>query len=278
MAGANGIFNFEGGCYAKTIRLSAEAEPEIYATTQRFGTVLENVVLDANARARFRRRLADGKHPLRLSAGLSSRTPAATGRAGTRRRSSCSTADAFGVMPPIAKLTPDQAMYHFLSGYTAKVAGTERGVTEPEATFSTCFGAPFMPRHPTVYGNAAEGAHRRARRRLLAGQHRLDRRRLWRRPRMPIKATRTLLSAALDGSLKDALFRPTTISASRCPLRCRAWTRRSSTRVRPGRQRPPMTSRPRKLVDMFIDNFASFEEHVDHAVLGAAPRVLEAAE
>ena len=104
--------------------------------------------------------------------------PAQTGRAGHPKNIIMLTADAFGVMPPIAKLTPAQAMYHFLSGYTAKVAGTEKGVTEPEATFSTCFGAPFMPRHPSEYGNLLQRADRRARRRLLAGQHRLDRRRL----------------------------------------------------------------------------------------------------
>ena len=106
----------------------------------------------------------------------------ATGRAGHPKNIIMLTADAFGVMPPIARLTPAQAMYHFLSGYTAKVAGTESGVTEPEATFSTCFGAPFMPRHPSEYGDLLQRADRRARRRLLAGQHRLDRRRLWHRP------------------------------------------------------------------------------------------------
>ncbi len=132
--GENGIFNFEGGCYAKTIRLSAEAEPEIYATTQRFGTVLENVVLDSQGVPDFN----DGSltentrcaYPLHFIPNASE-----TGRAPHPKTIIMLTADAFGVMPPIAKLTPDQAMYHFLSGYTAKVAGTERGVTEPEATF-----------------------------------------------------------------------------------------------------------------------------------------------
>ena len=150
--GPDGIFNFEGGCYAKTIRLSAEAEPEIFATTQRFGTVLENVVLDDSRVPDF----DDGSltentrcaYPLDFIPNAS-----ATGRAGHPKTIIMLTADAFGVMPPIARLTPAQAMYHFLSGYTAKVAGTEKGVTEPEATFSTCFGAPFMPRHPSEYGN-----------------------------------------------------------------------------------------------------------------------------
>ncbi|OJT96690.1 MAG: phosphoenolpyruvate carboxykinase (ATP), partial [Rhizobium sp. 63-7] len=150
--GEHGIFNFEGGCYAKTIRLSAEAEPEIYATTKRFGTVLENVVLDENRVPDFddaslteNTRCA---YPLHFIPNASE-----TGLAPHPKTIIMLTADAFGVLPPIARLTPEQAMYHFLSGYTAKVAGTEKGVTEPEATFSTCFGAPFMPRHPAEYGN-----------------------------------------------------------------------------------------------------------------------------
>ena len=204
--GPHGIFNFEGGCYAKTIKLSAEAEPEIFATTQRFGTVLENVVLDAGRVPDFN----DGNltentrcaYPLHFIPNASK-----TGRAGHPKNIIMLTADAFGVMPPIARLTPAQAMYHFLSGYTAKVAGTEKGVTEPEATFSTCFGAPFMPRHPSEYGNLL---------RELIAHHGVD---CWlvntgwtggaygTGKRMPIKATRALLAAALDGSLKWADFR-----------------------------------------------------------------------
>ncbi|TJX01194.1 MAG: phosphoenolpyruvate carboxykinase, partial [Mesorhizobium sp.] len=204
--GPHGIFNFEGGCYAKTIKLSAEAEPEIFATTQRFGTVLENVVLDAGRVPDFN----DGNltentrcaYPLHFIPNASK-----TGRAGHPKNIIMLTADAFGVMPPIARLTPAQAMYHFLSGYTAKVAGTEKGVTEPEATFSTCFGAPFMPRHPSEYGNLL---------RELIAHHGVD---CWlvntgwtggaygTGKRMPIKATRALLAAALDGSLKGADYR-----------------------------------------------------------------------
>ncbi|MEM7290810.1 MAG: phosphoenolpyruvate carboxykinase (ATP), partial [Pseudomonadota bacterium] len=148
---ADGIFNFEGGCYAKTIRLSKESEPEIYATTQRFGTVLENVVLGKNRVADF----DDGTltenarcaYPVDFIPNASE-----TGLASHPKNIIMLTADAFGVLPPIAKLTSAQAMYHFLSGYTAKVAGTEKGVTGAQATFSTCFGAPFMPRHPSEYG------------------------------------------------------------------------------------------------------------------------------
>ncbi|WP_448586205.1 phosphoenolpyruvate carboxykinase, partial [Thermaurantiacus sp.] len=147
------IFNFEGGCYAKMIRLSPEAEPEIYATTKRFGTILENVVIDPETREidLDDNRLAEnsrGSYPIDFipNASRDNLGP-------VPKNIIMLTADAFGILPPIAKLTPDQAMYHFLSGYTARVAGTEIGVKEPEATFSTCFGAPFMPRHPSVYGN-----------------------------------------------------------------------------------------------------------------------------
>src|SRR5690606_31251112 len=147
----NGIFTCEGGCYAKTIRLSAEAEPEIWAASNRFGALLENVVLKpGTAEPDF----DDGRltentrsaYPLEFISNAST-----TGMAGHPKNIVMLAADAFGVLPPIAKLTPSQAQYHFLSGYTAKVAGTEKGLgSEPQATFSTCFGAPFMPRHPSV--------------------------------------------------------------------------------------------------------------------------------
>ncbi|MBU1304879.1 MAG: phosphoenolpyruvate carboxykinase (ATP), partial [Alphaproteobacteria bacterium] len=148
---ADGVFNLEGGCYAKTIKLSPEAEPEIFAATKRFSTVLENVVLNdqhvpdfddvsltENTRAAY---------PITVLPAIAKGSVG-----GTPRTVVFLTADAFGVLPPVARLTPEQAVYHFLSGYTAKVAGTERGITEPQATFSACFGAPFMPLHPTVYG------------------------------------------------------------------------------------------------------------------------------
>ena len=198
----NGIFNFEGGCYAKTIRLTRDAEPEIFDASNSFATVLENVILDENRKPDF----DDGNYtentrsayPLHYISNASE-----TGRAGHPNNIVMLTADAFGVLPPIAKMTPSQAMYHFLSGYTAKVAGTEKGVgKEPQATFSTCFGAPFMPRHPSVYGNLL---------RELIAKHDVD---CWLvntgwtggkygvGSRMPLKETRALLNAALDGSLK----------------------------------------------------------------------------
>jgi phosphoenolpyruvate carboxykinase (ATP) len=275
--GPDGIFNFEGGCYAKTIRLSEEAEPEIFATTRRFGTVLENVVLDEEGVPDF----DDGSltentrcaYPLDFIANASK-----SGRAGHPKNIIMLTADAFGVMPPIARLTPAQAMYHFLSGYTAKVAGTEKGVTEPEATFSTCFGAPFMPRHPSEYGDLL--------RRLIA-EHGVD---CWlvntgwtggaygTGKRMPIKATRALLAAALDGSLKDAEFRTDPNFGFAVPLAVPGVDAAMLDPRSTWADRPAYDRQAKRLVGMFIDNFGKFEAHVDAAVLSAAPRMQEAAE
>ncbi len=275
--GPSGIFNFEGGCYAKTIKLSAEAEPEIFATTKRFGTVLENVVLDERRVPDF----DDGSltentrcaYPLHFIPNAS-----ASGQASHPKNIIMLTADAFGVLPPIARLNPAQAMYHFLSGYTAKVAGTEKGVTEPEATFSTCFGAPFMPRHPSVYGNLL---------RELIAEHGVN---CWLvntgwtggaygvGQRMPIKATRALLSAALDGSLADAEFRTDANFGFEVPtgapgVDVTILDPRSTWADKAG-----YDTQARRLVGMFIDNFAKFEEHVDASVASAAPRLNIAAE
>ncbi|WP_408015701.1 phosphoenolpyruvate carboxykinase [Rhizobium alarense] len=275
--GENGIFNFEGGCYAKTIRLSAEAEPEIYATTKRFGTVLENVVLNDRGEPDFddasltqNTRCA---YPMHFIPNASD-----TGRAGHPKTVIMLTADAFGVMPPIARLTPDQAMYHFLSGYTAKVAGTERGVTEPEATFSTCFGAPFMPRHPTVYGNLLKD---------LIAEHGVD---CWlvntgwtggrygEGCRMPIKATRALLAAALDGSLKNALFRRDDNFGFMVPVSVPGVDTKILDPRSTWSDGAAYDRQAGKLVDMFVTNFAKFEDHVDGNVRDAAPGIRLAAQ
>jgi phosphoenolpyruvate carboxykinase (ATP) len=273
-----GIFNFEGGCYAKTIRLSAEAEPEIYATTHRFGTVLENVVLDPETRVPD---FDDGSktentrcaYPLEFIPNASK-----TGRAGSPSNIIMLTADAFGVMPPIAKLTPAQAMYHFLSGYTAKVAGTEKGVVDPEATFSTCFGAPFMPRHPSEYGNLL---------RELIAAHAVD---CWlvntgwtggkfgTGRRMPIKVTRTLLSAALDGSLKNASFRTDPYFGFSVPTSVPGVEPHLLYPFKTWRDKADFDQTARKLVRMFRDNFVRFEGQVDADVKAAAPEVRIAAE
>ncbi|MBL8584225.1 MAG: phosphoenolpyruvate carboxykinase, partial [Rhizobiaceae bacterium] len=260
--GPDGIFNFEGGCYAKTIRLSAEAEPEIFATTKRFGTVLENVVLDAarvpdfdDASLTENTRCA---YPLDFIPNASE-----TGTAAHPKTVIMLTADAFGVMPPIARLTPAQAMYHFLSGYTAKVAGTERGVTEPEATFSTCFGAPFMPRHPSEYGELL--------RRLIA-EHKVD---CWLvntgwtggafgiGKRMPIRATRTLLSAALDGSLNAVPFRTDPNFGFAVPEAVPGVDSAILDPRSTWADQQAYDRQARRLVDMFVANFEKFEAHVD---------------
>ena len=267
---ADGIFNFEGGCYAKTIKLSKESEPEIYAATQRFGTILENVVVDADRNPDFDEvRLTENArcaYPIDFIPNAST-----SGMASHPKNIIMLTADAFGVLPPISKLTPAQAMYHFLSGYTAKVAGTEKGVTEPQATFSTCFGAPFMPRHPSEYGSLL---------RSLIAEHEVD---CWLvntgwtggaygvGSRMPIKATRALLSAALDGSLKNGKFRKdphfgfsvpeTVVGVDRHILDPRGtWTDPQAYDLQ-----------AQKLVGMFSANFEQFEAHVDTSVRQGAP-------
>jgi phosphoenolpyruvate carboxykinase (ATP) len=270
------VFNFEGGCYAKMIRLSADAEPEIYATTKRFGTVLENVMIDPETRELDLddNSLAEntrGAYPIDFIPNSS-----ADNMGPVPKNIVMLTADAFGVLPPIARLTPDQAMYHFLSGYTAKVAGTEIGVTEPEATFSTCFGAPFMPRHPSVYGNLLK--ERIAKGSVscwlvntgwTGGKYGTGH-------RMPIKATRALLNAALDGSLNDAEFRTDPNFGFEVPV--------AVPGVDPAILNPRDTwadkadydATAEKLVGLFTANFAKFEAHVDAGVLAAAPRAAAA--
>ena len=276
--GPQGIFNFEGGCYAKAIKLSAEAEPAIYATTQRFGTILENVVFDPLTRVC---NFDDGSktentraaYPLHFIPNASK-----TGRAGHPRNLVMLTADAFGVMPPIAKLTAAQAMFHFLSGYTAKVAGTERGVTDPEATFSTCFGAPFMPRHPSVYGNLL---------RSLIAEHDVS---CWLvntgwtggkygiGQRMPINVTRRLLTAALDGTLKQGEFFIDPYFGFQVPAEVKGVDSRLLKPRETWSDNQQFDITVHKLLQMFQENFARFENAVDEEVRAAAlmtePRVL----
>ncbi len=265
------VFNFEGGCYAKMINLSAEAEPEIFATSKRFGTVLENVVMDPETRELdfFDNSLAEnsrGSYPINFIPNASEHNMGPVPKTVIFL-----TADAYGVLPPIARLTPEQAMYHFLSGYTARVAGTEIGVTEPSATFSTCFGAPFMPRHPSVYGNLLK--ERIAKGGVTCwlvntgwtgGKYGVGR-------RMPIKATRALLNAALDGSLNAVAFRKDPNFGFMVPT--------SAPGVDAGILDPRETwankaeydATAARLVDQFVENFAEFADHVDEGVRQAAP-------
>ena len=272
-----GIFNFEGGCYAKTIRLSREAEPEIFATTERFGTVMENVALDPLTRTpdfddASRTENTRCAYPLPFIPNASE-----TGRAGHPKNIVMLTCDAFGVLPPVAKLTGAEAMYHFLSGYTAKVAGTERGLTGPEATFSTCFGAPFMPRHPSVYGNLL---------RDLISRHHVD---CWlvntgwtgggvgTGRRMPIRVTRRLLAAALDGSLSKADFRRDPYFGFAVPTSVPGVEPHILYPVKTWADKAAFAETAKRLVTMFRENFKRFEAHVDADVRAAEPTMSIAA-
>ncbi|WP_439526363.1 phosphoenolpyruvate carboxykinase [Roseovarius mucosus] len=265
-----GTFNFEGGCYAKTINLSAEAEPEIYATCGMFGTIIENMVFDPET---LELDFEDDSltpnmrcaYPLHYISNASE-----TALGGHPKNVIMLTCDAFGVLPPISRLTPAQAMYHFLSGFTSKMAGTERGIDEPQPVFSTCFGAPFMPRRPEVYGNLL---------REKIAKHGAT---CWlvntgwtggafgTGSRMPIKATRALLTAALDGSLNDVEFRKDPNFGFDVPVAVpgvaevlldprRTWTDPTA-----------YDAQAAKLVQMFADNFAQYVPFIDEDVRAAS--------
>ncbi len=270
--GLEGVFNFEGGCYAKAIKLSHASEPEIFAASQRFGAILENVALDPFTRTpdfdddsvTENTRIA---YPLDFVANAST-----IGRAGHPKNVVMLTCDAFGVLPPISKLSSAQAMYHFLSGYTAKVAGTEKGVREPRATFSTCFGAPFMPRHPSEYGNLL---------RELIALHRAD---CWLvntgwsggkygvGQRMPIQTTRTLLRAALDGSLAKSSFHIEPNFGLSVPDAAPGVETHLLDAQKSWASQKDFVETAAQLVDMFRANFVTFEPFVDRDVLEAQPR------
>jgi phosphoenolpyruvate carboxykinase (ATP) len=268
----DGVFNFEGGCYAKMIRLSADAEPQIYSTTRRFGTVLENVTIDPVSR---RLDLDDdsvtentrGAYPLSC---LDNAVP--SGRGGHPRTIVMLTADAFGVLPPISRLTADGAMYHFLSGYTARLAGTEQGVTEPRAAFSTCFGAPFLPLAPSRYARlVGERIARHAAKVWLVntgwsgGAYGVGK-------RVRIPHTRAMIRAALDGRLDSVEIRRDPVFNIDVPVSCP--------------DVPPEILRPRdtwadgaaydeqagRLARMFAENFETFSSDVTAAVRSAGPR------
>ncbi|MHC4939350.1 MAG: phosphoenolpyruvate carboxykinase [Planctomycetota bacterium] len=268
----NGTFNFEGGCYAKVINLSEEAEPQIYATTKRFGTVLENVVYDPDTREID---LDDGSltentrasYPIEFIEGF---VPSGTG--GHPQNVFFLTCDAFGVLPPVSKLSPEQAMYHFLSGYTAKVAGTEKGITEPQATFSACFGSPFLPRHPGVYAKmlgekiAEHGAN------------------VWlintgwtgggygTGSRMKIKHTRATLAAALSGALDDVAYETDPIFGLSIPVTCPDVPDEVLRPNETWSDQAAYEAQAKKLADLFRENFKNYEDGVDDAVKAAGPR------
>jgi len=271
--GENGLFNFEGGCYAKVIRLSPEAEPEIYATTRRFGTVLENVVYDPVTRAID---LDDDRHTenTRASYPLDFIPNASrTGLAPHPKNIVMLTADAFGVLPPISRLSPEQAMYHFLSGYTARVAGTEKGMgREPQATFSTCFGGPFMARHPSVYGALLKD---------LIARHGVN---CWlvntgwtggsygTGHRMPIRHTRALLSAALEGLLEKAPMRPDPQFGLMVPQGCPEVPAEILNPRNSWGDKAAYDKVASDVVGRFQANFKQYEPYVDDRIRAAAPK------
>jgi phosphoenolpyruvate carboxykinase (ATP) len=267
----DGVFNFEGGCYAKVIRLDPEGEPEIYATTRRFGTILENVVMDRNTR---RTDLDDGTYTQNTRSSYPiSHIPNATrtGKGGHPKNVMFLTADAFGVLPPISKLTREQAMYHFLSGYTAKVAGTELGVTEPIPNFSACFGAPFMPLHPGTYAK------------LLGDKVEKHNSNVWLvntgwtggpygvGSRMKLAYTRAMVSAALNGELDDVEMETEPFFGLSIPKSVAGVPDEVLNPRNTWQDKDAYDSQAKRLADMFVANFRQFEDGVSQAVIDAGP-------
>lgn len=268
----DGVFNIEGGCYAKTINLSEEGEPLIYATTKMPGTILENVVLFENREPDFDdvslTQNTRCSYPINYIPNASEE--------GTGNHPSnviFLTCDAFGVLPPISKLTPEQAMYHFISGYTAKVAGTERGVTEPQATFSACFGAPFMPLHPTVYAE------------LLADKIRKHNANVWllntgwtggaygEGHRMKLGYTRQMLSEALEGNLEDRTYEIDPVFGVSIPTEVDSIPSEILIPRNTWSDPEAYDKKAQKLADMFAENFKKFEDEASEELIKAGPKV-----
>jgi phosphoenolpyruvate carboxykinase (ATP) len=269
----DGVFNFEGGCYAKVIKLSLEAEPQIYQTTRRFGTLLENVVIDPRSRSL---NLDDpaytentrGSYPISF---IENSVP--SGQAGHPTNIVMLTADAYGVLPPIARLTPDGAMYHFLSGYTARVAGTEKGVTEPKATFSTCFGAPFLPLNPNVYAKMLGEKIARHQSRVwlvntgwTGGPYGVG-------SRMRIAHTRAMITAALGGHLDKVQYQTHPIFNVAVPTSCPGVPSEVLDPRSTWQDKTAYDTQAKKLAQMFVENFKTFDKDVAASVKDAGPRV-----
>ncbi|MBA3634568.1 MAG: phosphoenolpyruvate carboxykinase, partial [Acidobacteria bacterium] len=268
----DGVFNYEGGCYAKVIKLNPEAEPDIYRTTSMFGTILENVVYDEDTK---KVDLDDAtitentraSYPLESIPNI-----VESGHAGHPKNIIMLTADAFGVLPPVSRLTPEQAMYHFISGYTAKVAGTEKGVSEPTPNFSTCFGAPFMVLHPSVYAK------------LLAkkmNEHNTD---CWLvntgwtggvygvGHRISIKHTRAMIRAILNGELAKANFEPHPVFGVLVPTSCPAVPEEVLNPRNTWADKEAYDKQANDLAVRFNENFKKFEDGVSDEVKAAAPK------
>ena len=267
-----GIFNFEGGCYAKAINLSKESEPDIYQTTQMFGTILENVVLDPITKAvKFEDQSITentrASYPLHYI-----RNHVPNGRGGHPQNIIFLTADAFGVLPPMSRLSPEQAMYYFLSGYTAKVAGTERGVTEPQATFSACFGAVFLVWHPTKYAQLLGTLLRRHKARVWLVNTGWSGGAYGTGKRMKLSYTRAMVRAALSGALDDVQMETDPIFGLQIPTKV--------PDVPDGilRQRDSWSdgaaydAQASKLAGMFQKNFEKFGAGIDERIRGAGPK------
>ncbi|HEX8493955.1 MAG TPA: phosphoenolpyruvate carboxykinase [Pyrinomonadaceae bacterium] len=267
----DGVFNFEGGCYAKVIKLSAEAEPDIYRTTRMFGTVLENVAYNPETRAldlddASKTENTRAAYPLESIPNI-----VPEGYAGHPQNIIMLTADAFGVLPPVSRLTPEQAMYHFLSGYTAKVAGTEKGVKEPEATFSTCFGAPFMVLHPGVYAD------------LLGKKMAEHKANCWlvntgwsggpygEGQRMKIAYTRAMIRAILNGTLARVETQPDPIFGLGIPVSCPDVPTEVLTPRNTWKDPQAYDQKARDLARRFNENFKKYAEGVSEAVRAVAP-------
>jgi phosphoenolpyruvate carboxykinase (ATP) len=270
--GTNGVFNIEGGCYAKTIRLSPVAEPEIFKTTRTFGTILENVTVDEqgvvdldddskteNTRAAYKLEQIGNALPAK--------------QAGHPQSVVFLTADAFGILPPIARLSRDQALYYFLSGFTAKLAGTEIGVTEPQPTFSSCFGQPFLPQPPVVYA------------RMLGEKLDEHGSKVWlvntgwtggafgEGQRMPIEATRTMLRDALSGELDGAEYRVDELFGFEVPLHLRGVDDALLDPRSTWRDPELYDVKARELAELFAENFSKRFPDVDAAIRAAGPNV-----
>jgi phosphoenolpyruvate carboxykinase (ATP) len=269
----HGVFNFEGGCYAKVIKLRPETEPEIFAATQTFGTVLENVVLDPATKAvdYDSQEITENTRACYPIHYIPNHLP--SGRGGIPKNIVFLTADAYGVMPPIAKLTAEQARYQFLSGYTAKVAGTEKGVTEPTATFSSCFGAPFLPLHPAVYSKMLGEKIQ---------QHGVN---VWMvntgwtggpygvGSRMKLPYTRAMVNAALSGALDGVKFETEPVFGFQIPTSVPGVPSEVLNPRGTWSDAKAYDAQAHKLAEMFRENFKAYEAEVPEAVRQAGPKI-----
>ena len=268
-----GVFNFEGGCYAKVIHLSAKDEPQIFGMTQRFGTILENVVIDPNTRKidLNDETITENTRASYLLSQIENHEP--SGMGDHPHNVIFLTADAFGVLPPISLLTPEQAMYYFLSGYTAKVAGTEKGIKEPQATFSTCFGGPFMVHHPMVYAELLKERIKKSDAHCwlvntgwTGGQYGVG-------SRIKISYTRAMIETMLNGGLEKVAFIPDPVFGLLIPAECPGVP---ASVLQPRNTWPNVSEydeQARKLAAMFVQNFVQFADAVPKEVLEAGPKI-----